>query len=154
MESIRERCCRHGCPDYRDASCDIAFCKAGCLGEAASAALLAVIAHTIVEGFGVRTASGFADQRLIKWSTAKLLHELAFRQIVVWDSWSSLAAIVHLGCPWHEMEFNPPKPHTGVSCISGIQYGSSVMVAQWADITSERRSAGCFAADFAGGHHI
>ena len=153
IDSIRERCSRHGCQDCEE-SHDVDSCRPGCLGEAALTALLTVIAHAIAEGFGVRSASGLTDERLIKWSMAKLLHELTFRQTVLWDTWFTLAAIVHLGCPWHEMNFNPPTADSGVSCISGVQYGSSVIVAHWTDLTSERTATGCFGADFADGYHI
>ena len=159
------------------------LCKPGCLGEAALAALLVALSHAIAEGFGVQNVSGLADQRAIKWIMGKLLHdvglrggrmlrdaapatvanillcarannELVLRRVVRWDTWVSAAAIVHLGCPWHDMRFERPMPLSGVSSISAIQYRSCTMVAEWTDITSERKKAGCFSVQVENGYHI
>ena len=108
----------------------------------------------MAEGFGVQNVSGLHDQRSLKWIMGKLLHELAFRRIIRWDTWFSVAAIVHLGCPWHEIRFEPPTPLSGVSTVSAVQYGSCVIVAEWTDISSERKEVGCFAAKFEIGYHI
>ena len=155
LRGVKQRCKRSECPDcVKDEGHEkFGTGKPGCLVEMAITALFTLVAQVIAEGFGAESASGLQDPTNLKHYVSKLLRELAFHEIVLWDTWLSVAAAVYLGCPWGQIDFDTGSG-SGASCTSAVQYGSLIMAANWADITVEQKIERCFGVNFAIGCHL
>lgn len=90
-------------PRYPCTSCrrdwSIGERKYGCLRETALEELLALLAHTMTDGFGASDASGLVDLRDRKAGLQSLYTDLIWSGVVVWEVWFAVAASTFLGCP-------------------------------------------------------
>jgi hypothetical protein len=102
---------------------------------------LQLVAHFIADGLGVFYASGLTKSTVLKELVGKLIEQLAIDRRVLWDTWFLIASVVYLGCPW---EGKISEVDDGASSIVVAQYGSSIIVVKWVDITSEHSVSGCF----------
>lgn len=155
LGNVRERCELFGCPDCQG-NVDYGACRPGCLTEMAITALFNIIGHVIAEGFGAKDVSGMCSPSVVTWGVAKLLYQLTFAELVLWDTWFAVAATVFLGCPWDEIKFDniTSGQGSGASCISAVQYGAMAAVAQWTDLTTETQISRCFGARFVHGYQL
>ena len=144
FELVRPRC---GCEDCENRK-PLGTGKQGCLRETALTILFTFIGDVIADGFGAKDVSGLTNPHVLKWCLNKLLSEIAFYKLVLWDTWFATVATMVSGCPWDKLQFEIDR---GVSSITAIQYGSLVIVAQWADITAEQGISKCFKLVFAEG---
>jgi hypothetical protein len=144
LDIVRSRCGCEGCQQQADCGKS----KRGCLRETAITALFTLLGHVVADGFGIPDASGIGDPEALKKVVAKLLHEVAIFECVLWDTWFAVACTVYLGCDWTKVNFDANE---GASNVVAVQYGSLAMGAKWIDITADNPTEGCFGVEIADG---
>jgi len=144
LDMVRSRCGCEGCKD--EVKCGKG--KPGCLRETAVTTLFTLLGHVVADGFGIPDASGIGDPESLKLVVAKLLHEVAIFECVLWDTWFTVACTVYLGCNWAKVNFSANE---GASNVVAVQYGSLVVAAKWIDITASNPTNGCFGVKIADG---
>ena len=118
--------------------------RQGCLKRAVVEEALLLLGHGVADGLGVEDASSVADVTPIVEGMTRLLSELVWERIVLWDTWFMVASCVCLGCPF----VNPvleTHPAYGGTSVAAIQYGNLASQAPWLDLTRELTVPGCFA---------
>lgn len=144
LENVRGRCRCNSC--LNEGSVD--YCRPGCLRTTALTMFLRLISHGIAEGFGAPDVSGICNSypEAAERAIRKLIAELIYEEIVLWNTWFSVAAFNFLGCSVEDSLLDGPgvSVEEGASEIVAAQYGSLVVVANWADLTVEQRLAGSF----------
>ncbi|KAL6722205.1 hypothetical protein ACLMJK_001312 [Lecanora helva] len=122
--------------------------KYGCLRETALAELLALLAHTIADGFGAPDVSGLVEAKDRKAGFQRLFTELIWDGLVVWDTWFTFAASTFLGCAWNNSMIEDME---GATSVIVVQYGSLVAASTWINMSEELSGFGCFGFSFAEG---
>ena len=103
--------------------------------------MLALLAHTIADGFGASDVSGFVDSDNLKAGLEDLLRDLIWERTVIWDTWFIIASCTFLGCPW---SLNMIPQDDGASSVVVAQYRSLVAASNWIDLSQELSISGCF----------
>lgn len=109
-----------------------------------------LIGDGIADGFGVQDASGVFDLDGYVHVVRNLITEMAVEGFVSWDHCFNVAASTALGYfPRGILGTNSLDGGTG--CLLAIQYGATVAVAKWLDITASITAPKCFALEIAEG---
>lgn len=109
---------------------------------------LTLLSHAIADGFGATDGFGICqtNPETLRRAVKKFFSELIINAFVLWNTWFSVAAFSVLGCSMDSEQ--PDMVAEGASELVAAQYGSLVVVANWADLTVEKYLHGSF-----GFHH-
>jgi hypothetical protein len=125
-------------------------CKNGCLRHAALSHLFMLIGNGSADRFGVQEASGLTNLDGYVHVVRQLVTEMAIDGFVWWDHCFNVAASTALGYfPKGILGTNSLDGGTG--CLLSIQYGATVAVAKWLDLTTSITAHKCFALEMAEG---
>jgi hypothetical protein len=104
------------------------------LRDAALDELLFLLAHGIVDSFGLDDTSGIVHMEGQKDALRILLAELIFQGAIFWNTWFSFVALIYLGGTWSAL--NSPKGE-GWSVFAAFQYGNLVIASPWLDLNRQ-----------------
>lgn len=113
--------------------------KNGCLCTMAVTEILVLLGHGIADSFGCPDQSGTCDNELLIELMKQLLVELCRDEMILWNTWFSVAAKVFLGFP----SILARDVEAGRT-IGVFQYGNIAAIAAWIDFDMDARVRGCF----------
>ncbi|OCK88440.1 uncharacterized protein K441DRAFT_669206 [Cenococcum geophilum 1.58] len=108
--------------------------KIGCLRDAALDELLFLLAHGIVDSFGLDDTSGLIDMESQKDALRVLLAELIFQSVILWNAWFSFTALAYLGGTRSALN---SRRGDGWNVFAAFQYGNLVIASPWLDLNHD-----------------
>lgn len=130
IEWAKSRCSCNSCAK----GASLGSGKVGCLREAALDELLFLLAHGVVDSFGLDDVSGLVDMEIQKDTLRMIFAELIFHGVILWNTWFTFVALVYLGGSWTAL--NSPKGE-GWNIFAAFQYGNLVIASPWLNLNSD-----------------
>jgi hypothetical protein len=96
--------------------------------------LLLLLAHGIVDSFGLDDTSGLVDLKSQNDALRILFARLIFHGMIFWNTWFSFVSLAYLGGTWSALE--SPKGE-GWSIFAAFQYRNLVIASPWLDLNAK-----------------